>query len=283
MRADFALLVLDAMPAGTRRSFLEDTVGFERARKDSSEYAILKANALLDDDAMRAAFAALKPGVTELQIAGVVRDYYDAHGAKTAFARVGFGENGAFPHRHTGGRVLKSGDAVLIDIGGRMNGYRSDMTRVAYCGEPGTEFCKIHAVLDRAVDAAVAKVKPGVSAKTIDKAARDVIADGGYGKFFSHRTGHGLGIDVHEQPYITASSETVLDEGHVFFDRTRGLYRGKIRPEAGGHHRDTRWAPRSALRTAAKHIRSKAVNVPRAHRSRCDRCVRPHFLFPLTA
>jgi Xaa-Pro aminopeptidase len=215
MRADFALLVLDALP-DARRRFLYETVGYLRARKDEEEFQILKANALINDGAMRAAFAALRPGVTELQVAGVVREYYKANGAKPEFTSVCFGENGAFPHHHSGERVLKANEAVLIDIGGRSDGYPSDMTRVAFCGEPSAEFRKVHAVLERAVSAAVAAAKPGVPAKTVDKAARDVITDAGYGEFFLHRTGHGMGIDIHEPPYITATAETILEEGHVF-------------------------------------------------------------------
>ncbi|MDI6027373.1 Xaa-Pro peptidase family protein [Corticibacterium sp. UT-5YL-CI-8] len=215
MRADFALLVLDALP-GAKRKFTDDTVGFLRAQKDDSEYQALKANALINDGAMRAAFAALKPGVTELEIAAVVRDYYVAHGATAEFTSICFGENGAFPHHHTGSRVLGEDEAVLIDIGGRSNGYPSDMTRVAVAGTPPEGFDEVHAVLDRAVKAAIAVAKPGVAAKEVDKAARDVIIEAGYGEFFLHRTGHGLGIDIHEPPYITATAETILEEGNVF-------------------------------------------------------------------
>eukprot|EP01132_Coremiostelium_polycephalum_P008318 gene8318-10215_t len=215
MRADFALLVIDALP-GARRTFLNDTVGYLRARKDDAEYAALKANALINDGAMRAAFAALKPGVTELEIAGVVRDYYKANNAKPEFTSVCFGENGAYPHHHTGERVLKANEAVLIDIGGRSDGYPSDMTRVAVCGETPADFDKVHAVLDAAVKAALAAAKPGVAAKEVDKAARDVITQAGYGEYFLHRTGHGMGIDIHEPPYITATSAAILEDGHVF-------------------------------------------------------------------
>ncbi|MBD0413647.1 aminopeptidase P family protein [Tianweitania sp. Rool2] len=215
MRADFALLVLDALP-NARRKFTDDTVGYLRAQKDDSEYQSLRANALINDGAMRAAFAALKPGVTELDIAAVVRAYYAANGATAEFTSVCFGENGAFPHHHTGDRVLGNNEAVLIDIGGRSNGYPSDMTRVAVVGTPPEGFDEVHAVLERAVEAAIAAARPGVAANEVDKAARDVIAEAGYGDFFLHRTGHGLGIDIHEPPYVTATSETILEEGNVF-------------------------------------------------------------------
>lgn len=215
MRADFALLVIDALPGATRR-FTDDTIGYLRARKDDAEYKTLKMNAVLNDKAMQAGFAALKDGVTEIAIAETIRQFYKDNGAAPEFTSVCFGPNGAFPHHHTGETKLKAGDAVLIDIGGRKDGYPSDMTRVGFFGKEPEGFAEIHDVLDRAVSAALLASKPGALAKDVDKAARDVITEAGYGEFFLHRTGHGLGIDVHEAPYITASSETVLDEGMVF-------------------------------------------------------------------
>jgi len=215
MRADFALLVIDALP-GAKRGFLADTVGYLRARKEEAEYARLKMNAVLNDGAMRAGFASLKEGITELEVGQVIRDYYIANGAKPEFVSVCFGENGAFPHHHTGDRKLKRNEAVLIDIGGRKDDYPSDMTRVGVYGERPEGFDEVHGVLERAVQAAIEAAKPGVAAKDVDKAARDVITAAGYGEFFLHRTGHGLGIDIHEPPYITGASEAVLEEGNVF-------------------------------------------------------------------
>lgn len=215
MRADFALLLLDALP-GARRRFTDDTVGLLRSRKDPGERDILKMNAVLNDRAMEAAFAALRPGVTELEVARVVEAFYEANGAATQFRSVCFGENGAFPHHHTGSRVLKAGEPVLIDIGGRKAGYPSDMTRVAHLGEPSPLFREVAGVVEAAVQAALAAAKPGVRAMDVDKAARDVIAAAGYGDRFLHRTGHGLGIDIHEPPYVTATSERILEEGNCF-------------------------------------------------------------------
>ncbi|WP_422375786.1 M24 family metallopeptidase [Roseibium sp.] len=215
MRTDFALLLLDALPGASRR-FTEDTVGFLRARKDDAEYRLLKASAVLNDRAIQAGFEALKDGITELEVAAVIRDVYKKAGAVPVFTSVCFGGNGAFPHHHTGDTRLKAGDAVLIDAGGRLDGYPSDMTRVGFFGEPTAEFLEIHGIVERAVQAALAASRPGVAAREIDKAARDVIAAAGYGDRFSHRTGHGMGIDIHEPPYLTATSETVLDEGMVY-------------------------------------------------------------------
>ena len=215
MRADFALLLLDALP-NARRRFTGDTVSFLRARKDDDEYRRLKASQLLNDKAMQAGVAALRPGVTEREVASVIRSVYLENGARPQFDLVCFGENGAFPHHHTGDTVLKAGDAVLLDIGGRLDGYPSDMTRVAYLGQPSAEFEKIHSIVNAAVNTAIATVKPGINTSAVDAAARSVITEAGYGEFFLHRTGHGLGLDIHEPPYITATDDTVLEEGMVF-------------------------------------------------------------------
>jgi Xaa-Pro aminopeptidase len=215
MRADFALLLLDALPGASRR-FTQDTVGYLRSRKDAAEYQLLKKSAVLNDAAMAAGFAALRPGITEREVAAVIGDFYKANGAQREFTIVGFGKNGAFPHHHSGDTPLQPGDSVLIDTGGRLGGYPSDMTRMGYFGSAPEGFGQIHSILDRAVEAALAAAKSGVRASEVDKAARDVITAAGYGPNFLHRTGHGLGIDVHEAPYITATSDTVLDEGMVF-------------------------------------------------------------------
>ena len=215
MRADFALLVLDALP-GAKRRFTTDTVSYLRSRKDEDEYKRLKAAHLLNDRAVAAAFAALKPGMTELDVAALIGAFYKDNGATTEFCSVCFGPNGAFPHHHTGSTPLKTGDAVLIDTGCRLDGYPSDMTRMGYLGSAPEGYGQIHSIIDRAVNAAIAASKPGALASEVDKAARDVITAAGYGPNFLHRTGHGLGIDVHETPFITATSETVLEEGMVF-------------------------------------------------------------------
>lgn len=215
MRADFALLLLDQLP-NARRGFTNDTVGALRMRKDETEYALLKENALINDRAMQAAFAAIKPGMPELELGDIIRSAHAAEGARTEFCIVGGGKNGAFPHHQTGDRKFQTGDAVVIDIGARSKGFPSDMTRMAVLGHPPEGYEEVHDIVDRAVQAALAAAKPGARAKDVDAAARGVISDAGYGEYFVHRTGHGLGIEVHEQPYITATSEMVLDEGMVF-------------------------------------------------------------------
>ena len=215
MRADFALMLLGVLP-GARHSFTDSTVGALRMRKDAAEFAKLKMNAGIADRAMQAAFAAVRPGMTELEVAAVIKNHFSEEGAAPAFWIVGGGGNGAFPHHQTGSRRLEEGDAVVVDIGGRKGGFPSDITRMVAVGRPPEGYGQIHTIVEKAVQAALKAAKPGVMAKEVDAAARRVIADAGYGEYFVHRTGHGMGIDGHEPPYINATSETVLEEGMVF-------------------------------------------------------------------
>ncbi len=215
MRADFALLVLDALPEAAH-GFAAATVGDLRMRKDAAEYAELKANAAIADRAMQALWASLKPGMTELDAAAVARDVFAEAGAKPLFTIIGANENGAFPHHATGTRMLADGDAIVIDIGARRGDFSSDITRMAVLGTPPDGYAEVHKVVDAAVRAALAAARPGVPAKRVDQAARSVIAEAGYGEYFVHRTGHGLGLEGHEPPWITSTSETVLEPGMVF-------------------------------------------------------------------
>ncbi|QKV18258.1 M24 family metallopeptidase [Oricola thermophila] len=215
MRADFALLLLAALP-GARYAFTDDTVGALRMRKDEGEFARLRASAAVADRAMQKAFASICPGMSERELASIVSDHFASESASTLFTIVGGAGNGAFPHHQTGDRKFIKGDAVVIDIGARKDGFPSDITRMVAVGSPPDGYEEVHAIVERAVQAAMKAARPGVKAKDVDAAARTVIADAGYGEYFVHRTGHGLGIDGHEPPYITSTSETVLEEGMVF-------------------------------------------------------------------
>ena len=215
MRSHFALLLLESLSNPTYE-FTTSTVGALRMRKDHDEYINLKENALIDDRAMQAGFSAIGEGISEIEIGEAINSHFISEGAKPQFCIVGSGPNGAFPHHHTGDRKVKQGDAILIDIGGRKGTFPSDMTRMSVLGYPPEGYLEIHAIVERAVQAALSAARPGVIAKDVDAAARNVITEAGYGEFFVHRTGHGLGIDIHEPPYITATSEVVLDEGMVF-------------------------------------------------------------------
>lgn len=215
MRAEFALEVMDRLP-GAARSYAASTVGALRMRKDEAEIAAIRASARIADTAMRAGFAALRPGMTETQAAAFIRRAFEEAGATVAFSLVAGGPNGAHPHHTTGDRMLEVGDAVVMDIGATHGGFPSDMTRMAAIGQVPDGYAEVHAVVEAAVVAAMAAARPGALAREVDRAARDVIAAAGYGEYFVHRTGHGLGLEVHEPPYLTSTSDTVLEEGMVF-------------------------------------------------------------------
>ncbi|MCB1355608.1 MAG: aminopeptidase P family protein [Maritimibacter sp.] len=215
MRADFAALVQEALP-GAERLFTASTVGALRMRKDAEEYRILKENARIADGAMEAGWAAMAAGMTEAAVGAVIREAFKAAGAAPLFDIVGAGANGAFPHHHTGDTVLAPGDAVVMDIGGAKGGYSSDMTRMAVLGTPPEGYAEVHAIVEAAVQAALKAARPGVKAHEVDDAARGVITAAGFGDYFVHRTGHGMGVEVHEQPYLTSVSQTVLETGMVF-------------------------------------------------------------------
>jgi Xaa-Pro aminopeptidase len=215
MRADFALRLLDAMDT-PRHRFTGETVGALRAVKDEAEYRLLKASAVLNDAAIAAGFDALREGMRERDVEAVIHAHYAAHGAAPVFCAVAFGANGAFPHHHTGDTVLRRDMAVQIDAGCRLGGYPSDMTRCGWFGTPPGEYLRVAEVVEGAVQAALAAARPGVTGAAVDRAARSVIETAGYADHFPHRTGHGLGIDIHEPPYIAATNTAGLAEGNVF-------------------------------------------------------------------
>jgi len=161
----------------------------------------------------------LRPGRTEAAIARDIAEAIVAEGHATVnFTIVASGPNGASPHHHTSDRVVEAGDPVVVDIGGTMpDGYCSDCTRTYVAGGAvDPEFARYYDVLLAAQKASCAAVRPGVSAASVDAAARDVITDGGYGEYFVHRTGHGIGLEEHEEPWIVAGNDTPLVAGMAF-------------------------------------------------------------------
>jgi Xaa-Pro aminopeptidase len=158
------------------------------------------------------------PGRTEADVADDIAKAIVAEGhSSVAFTIVGSGPHGADPHHECSDRVLLAGDIVVVDIGGPYDpGYNSDCTRTYSLGEPSAEIAEQYAVLQRAQAAAVAAVRPGVTAEQVDAAARDVLADAGLAEYFVHRTGHGIGLSVHEEPYIVAGNDLPLTEGMAF-------------------------------------------------------------------
>jgi Xaa-Pro aminopeptidase len=215
MRADHLLLLQGAVP-GARYSSASVVMRPLREIKDSSELALMRASAVAADAAVRAACAACEAGVTELVVAErTAAAFRDAGCEETLFTLVASGPNGAFPHHHTGSRVLQEGDAVVLDLGGRLDGYPSDITRMAFVGEPSERYLEVHGVVDRAVRAGLAAARPGARCEEVDAAARGVIEQAGFGEYFVHRTGHGLGLSVHEAPWIMRGATEELRPGMV--------------------------------------------------------------------
>ena len=127
-----------------------------------------------------------------------------------------FGANGAEPHHGTDDTVLKKGDSIILDVGVKLNDYCADMTRTLFFGEPTEEMLKVYNLVKAANEAGRAAVRPGEPMKNFDRAARKVIEDGGYGPYFTHRTGHGIGLEVHEYPDNSATSEIIAQPGMTF-------------------------------------------------------------------
>jgi Xaa-Pro aminopeptidase len=159
----------------------------------------------------------LRPGLTEAVVGQrIAAAMADTGHARAAFTIVGSGPNGASPHHETSDRVIEVGDAVVVDIGGPVDGWFSDCTRNYVVGHAPDGYDEAFAVLHAAQRAAVAHVRPGVTAASVDAAAREVIDAAGYGDAFIHRTGHGIGLEVHEEPYIIDGNDLVLQPGMTF-------------------------------------------------------------------
>jgi D-alanyl-D-alanine dipeptidase len=189
-----------------------------RMLKDSAEIdALCKAGAAIDRVHARVP-ALLIPGRTEADVAADIAEAIVAEGhSDVAFVIVGSGPHGADPHHVCSARKLQAGDIVVVDIGGAYEpGYHSDSTRTYSIGEPNSEVVQHYSVLQRAQRAAVDAIRPGVTAGQVDAAARDVLAEAGLGEYFVHRTGHGIGLSVHEEPYIVAGNDVPLAAGMAF-------------------------------------------------------------------
>lgn len=200
-------------------SFVEagPTMSALRRVKSADEIDRLRQAAQAADAAMLEITSETFSGRTEAEVSARIRSMLLEHGHQSAdFAIVASGPNSASPHHEPGGRVIGVGDAVVLDIGGTLAGYGSDTTRTAFVGPPAPDFAALYAVLQEAQRAACAAVRPGVPCSDIDAVARAVIDEAGYGAAFIHRTGHGIGMETHEEPYIVASNAEPLQAGHAF-------------------------------------------------------------------
>jgi Xaa-Pro aminopeptidase len=189
-----------------------------RIHKDRAEIDALAEAGRADDEAFRRITGERLEGRTEVDVARALRGHIvDAGQDEALFWIVGSGSNGASPHHEPARRRIGRGEPVVLDFGGSVGGYRSDMTRTVAVGEPqDPEVRDVHAIVHEAQETAFRAARPGVPAEEIDRTARDIIGSAGYGPSFIHRTGHGIGLDVHEEPYLVRGNATALEPGMCF-------------------------------------------------------------------
>jgi len=211
----FTIGLQQALP-GRRWGLASEAIAPLRAVKDPDEIARLAAVGRAIDAVHRRVPDVLRAGRTERdvarELAAMIREEHDA----VSFVIVAAGPNSASPHHEPGDRPIAHGDAVVVDIGGTLDGYCSDMTRTYAVGSVPTAFMDAYAALEQAQALAVAAVRPGATAGAIDAAARDVLEAAGLGEAFVHRTGHGIGLETHEAPWILSGSEVELVPGMAF-------------------------------------------------------------------
>nr|WP_296767263.1 Xaa-Pro peptidase family protein [Rhodococcus sp. (in: high G+C Gram-positive bacteria)] len=200
-----------------------------RMQKDTAEVDALRRAGQAIDRVHARMGDFLAVGRTEADVAADIGAAIVEEGhTDAAFIIVGSGPHGADPHHEVSDRVIEAGDVVVIDIGGPVSpGYNSDSTRTYVMGEPSAMIAAQYAVLERAQQAAVDAVRPGVTAEAIDAAARDILAAEGLGEAFLHRTGHGIGLSVHEEPYIVSGNDIVLEAGMAFSIEPGIYFRGE--------------------------------------------------------
>jgi Xaa-Pro aminopeptidase len=198
-----------------------------RMRKSAAEIAALRAAGEAIDRVHASVPGWLRAGRTEREVGARIAEAILAEGhVQVDFVIVGSGPNAASPHHEVSDRVIEDGDVVVVDIGGTMpSGYCSDCTRTYAVGRAPDDFLRYYEVLLSAQEAATASVRPGVTAESVDRTARAIIADAGYGEWFIHRTGHGIGLESHEDPYIVEGNTIPLEPG-MAFSIEPGIYPG---------------------------------------------------------
>lgn len=216
MQARQVLRLAAAMP-GARQVLAGTVLDPMRVVKQPGELAEIRAAGAAIDRVHARVGEWLRAGRTERQVGADLAAAIAEEHAEVDFVIVGSGPNGASPHHSLSDRMIRAGDAVVVDIGGVLaSGYRSDCTRTYVVGEPDPDFVALYEVLQAAQRTGVATVRSGVTAGSVDVATRAPIEAAGYGEAFTHRTGHGIGLDGHEPPWVLAGDPTVLEPGMAF-------------------------------------------------------------------
>ncbi len=209
-----------AIKAKVAVSFVDGSSLMEEIRqiKDPEEAALLKKSSEIADEVAREIMTYIKPGLTEGDIARRIKALFLEKGAEDiAFEPiVASGPNSSMPHYNGYSRRIQQQDIIVLDFGGRYQGYCSDMSRTVFIGEPTDKQRSVYEIVLRANLAAEELVKEGIKASEVDKRARDIIKEAGYGEHFLNRTGHGIGTAIHEAPYIKENNDTLLQEGMAF-------------------------------------------------------------------
>jgi Xaa-Pro aminopeptidase len=220
MDAKFAVDIIDIFPEaeyGLADEILEEL----RLTKDENEIRKIRESSGIADEVIKELrdMGRQVIGMTEDELAELINQkMFEKGGAKTPFNTVASsGPNGSKPHYEHGEKVIEEGEPVVLDFGCYKDHYPSDQTRtIVFGGEPSGKFKEVHDIVRKAQQKAVEKVESGVKAKEVDTAARKVIEEAGYGEEFIHRTGHGVGLDIHEPPFINQQNDRVLEKGMVF-------------------------------------------------------------------
>ncbi|KMZ53472.1 M24 family metallopeptidase [Dorea sp. D27] len=195
-----------------------------RATKDATELEALTAAQQKSETALSRTLKQGLAGYTEREVALRLKGHLEEEGLVCqGMPLVASGQYGAMPHHQAEDIKICPKDAVIIDFGGSYEGYYSDITRTAAVGKPPEGFEEVYEIVRAANETAFKKAKPGVPCESLDESAREIIREAGYGQFFTHRLGHGIGLDIHEPPYIVAGNRSVLQEGNVFSNEP-GIY-----------------------------------------------------------
>jgi Xaa-Pro aminopeptidase len=221
------LLALQRAMPGSSYTSLTEALPMLRAVKDAAELELMTAAGAAADATFEEIRDVPFAGRRESQVAADLDRLLRRHGHEQVdFTIVASGPNGANPHHEAGDRVIERGDMVVLDFGGLKDGYGSDTSRTVHVGEPTDEERRVHDIVREAQEAGFQAVRPGAACQDVDRAARAVIADAGYGEYFIHRTGHGIGLETHEEPYIVAGNTEPLEPG-MAFSIEPGIYPGE--------------------------------------------------------
>ncbi len=215
MWSTFLLILQEKLPKARFVSSRKYISALRRVKSQEEKELLLYVGAATDK-VIAKTIPAVKPGVLERSVSDVIVQSFRELGMKSGGGIVGSGIYSAQPHYSANSKVIERGDSVVIDFGSSWELYHSDMTRTVFVGKPDPEYIKIYNTVNNAYEAALEAIRPGITCQDVDRAARKVIEDAGYGQYFIHRVGHGIGLDGHEEPSMVEGNTLVVEEGLTF-------------------------------------------------------------------